>query len=189
LLESGIYELYPFEGVCVVCSKPKVTQDENNRLHNETGPAVMFKDNFEMYFWRGVNVPKNWIMDKNSITKETIDGEKNAEKRRCIQEIIGHKRYAELLNIEEIDSDTDDQGNLMSLWRTKEKDELLQDFIYYYKGICPSTAREYVLCVPKVGNVWEAKAWTFKNEKIQARHGDVGLLNVEETFEKPTSET
>lgn len=189
LLESGIYELYPFDTVCVVCGKPKVTQDGNNRLHNETAPAVIFKDGFEMYFWRGVNVPKEWIMTPDSITKETIEGEKNAEKRRCIQEIIGGKRYSELLSIEQIDSDTDDEGNLMSLWKTIEKEELIGDYIYYYKCICPSTDREYMLCVPKVSNVWEAKAWTFKNEKIQVRHGDVGLLNVKEAFEKPVAES
>lgn len=190
LLESGIYELYAFDEFCVVCSKPKVFQDEQNRLHCEDGPAVIFNDGFEMFFWKGIHIPENWIMDKNSITSEVIMSETNAEKRRCLQEIVGAKRFAELLGIEVIDSDTDDCSNQMSLWKTKEKDSIINDFIYYYQCICPSTMREYFLCVPPTcKNVWDAKAWTFNNEKIQIRHGDVGLLNLQEDFEKPVRES
>ena len=189
LLQSGIYELYTFENVCIVCSKPKVTQNANNRLHNETGPAVVFKDGYEMFFWNGINIPSNWIMDKKSITKEVIVNEKNAERRRCIQEILGNKKFAELLEIEVVDEDKDDCGNIMKLWKTKVADELLGKNIFYYEGICPSTKRDYFICVPEVTNVWGAKAWTFKNEKIQIRHGDVGLLNLTKEFDKPVCES
>lgn len=189
LLESGIYELYTFDEVCVVCRKPKVTQDDQNRLHNEKGAAVIFGDGFDMFFWHGVNIPSNWILEKSSITRETILEEKNAEKRRCLQEILGSKRFSELLDIEVIDTDKDDTGRIMKLWRSKNQDDLLTEHIYFLECICPSTERTYFICVPEAKNVWGAKAWSFKNEKIQVRHGDVGLVNLEKEFEKPESES
>ena len=168
---------------------PKVTQNSNNRLHNETKAAAIWSDGFEMHYWNGINVPKKWIENKSEISKGDILSEKNAERRRCMREILGSKRYAELLETEEIDSDTDDCGNIMSLHRTKDPDELINSHIYYYQCMCPSTMREYFLCVPECKNVWDAKAWTFNNEKIEVRHGDVGLLNTETEFSKPIKES
>jgi len=46
----------------------------------------------------------------------------------------------------------------------------------------PSTDREYYISVPESKNVWAAKAWTFNNKKIEIRHGDVGLLNINKNF-------
>jgi hypothetical protein len=55
----------------------------------------------------------------------------------------------------------------------------------------PSTGRKYILYPPnqKSRNVWQAKASTFKNQPIQIRHGDVGLLNLNKKFSKPIVET
>ena len=189
LLECGIFEIYAFETVCILCSIPKVYQNAENKLHREDGPAVIFKDGFSLYFWNGIAVPQKWIEQKNKITKKDISSEKNAEKRRCLREILGTRRFSELLGIEIVDSDKDDCGEVMNLWKTKTMDETIGDFIYFYDGICPSTKREYFICVPKCDNVWNAKAWTFKNQKIEVRHGDVGLLNLSKEFDKPICES
>ena len=56
---------------------------------------------------------------------------------------------------------------------------------------CPSTDRIYNIYPPSqnCNNVWEAKADTFNGEKLSYRHGDVGLVNLEEDVEKPLIET
>ena len=196
LLESGIYEFYPFENYCIVSAKPKVYQDDKQRLHCGDGASVIFKDGFEIYYWHGINVPEEWIKDKTTITRDMILTEQNVEQRRCMQEIVGNERYMELLDVIELDKDIDDKGFPMSLLRTKEKDNIINEYIYFYKCICPSTQRQYVQCIPSepvesktVKNVWDAKAWTFRNEKIQIRHGDVGFVNLDQDFEKPTMES
>ena len=84
-----------------------------------------------------------------------------------IQEILGSKGYAEILDVITFDSDTDGMGNVMNLLRTKEKDTVLNEYLYFYHCVGPSTQRNYYLCVPECGNVWAAKAYTFKNEKIE----------------------
>jgi hypothetical protein len=189
LLQSGIYELLTFENVCIVSLKPKVKQDERNRLHCEDGPAVLFKDEFSMYFWHGIYIPEKWIMNKEPITKEDIMKETNAEKRRCLMEILGNKRYAELLDIEVINESMDLCKNKMKLFKTKEVDSILNEYLYFYHGICPSTKREYFIPVEKCSTALEAKRKTFNNENIEIRHGDLGLLNLKKEFNQPIYES
>jgi len=153
-----------YENYCFVSDRPeKLSFNTQNKLHCEDAPAVKWIDGWEIYYWNGTEVPKQWIIDKNSITKETIIKEKNAEKRRCIREIIGTKQYANLIDIKEIDKDHVN-GQDVILYRTKEKDDIINEHIYYVNVTCHSTLREYFLCIPKVAakNAWSAVAWTFK---------------------------
>ncbi len=95
-----------YENYCFVSDRPeKILFNKQNKLHCEDGPAVKWIDGWEIYYWNDIEISKQWIVDKNSITKETIIKEKNAEKRRCIREIIGAKQYATLIDIKEIERD------------------------------------------------------------------------------------
>ncbi len=148
-------------------------------------------------------------MEPDAYTKEDIAGEKNAEQRRCILEILGASRFAELLDLEELDSFTEDRkqplfnmdelkgleigeinkmhknGLLEQLYdnpitgydtfeetyrlvRSREKDELAEDYLYFVHVVCPSTGRNYYMGVPgKTENgedmktAKQAVAWTF----------------------------
>ena len=144
---------------------------------------------------RGVDVPIEWVREPEKITKKTIMLEGNAERRRCIREILGTKKYFELLgHLELIDEDTDAYGNNMKLYQIVEM-ENDNRIIQFVEVKCPSTQKIYTLYPPKQQDgtlcrtVWEAKADTFSNEKIQYRHGDVGLLNLNKSFDKPIKET
>jgi hypothetical protein len=164
LLHSNIYDMIMAKYFCIVCSMPsKIDINDNGDMHNEDTCAIEWKDGYKLWYWNGVNVPEKYI--KKEITREDILKEKNAERRRCIQEIIGSKTYAELLDIEQIDADVDQYGNNMILYKTKEKDDLTSDYIYFVNVICPSTQRKYFLCVPEMDNVWDAVAFTFGKTK------------------------
>jgi hypothetical protein len=190
LISSNVYDMIQFDGLCIVMSMPnKVNIDDNKRLHSEIGYAVSWKDGYEVYAWHGLIIPKEWIENKKSITKEIIAQEGNAERRRCIQEILGGEAYLSLLDVSEVDKDFDAQGNEMILYQTKKVDEAANEHIYYLKVTCPSTGRNYFLCVPESKNVWDAKAWTFNNQKIYARHGDIGLLDLKKEFKVPVYES
>ena len=193
LIQCGIYDTIQLRGFCIVSELPsKINRNARNRLHCEDGPAIQFRDGYSQYYWNGISVPALWITDKPSITGEVIKKESNAERRRVLREILGPSRYFELLGgVVEIDRDTDDQGNEMVLYRSKTKDDIIDNHIQYLSVICPSTKREYILYPPnqESTNVWQAKASTFQNEQIQVRHGDVGLLNLNKTYQKPILES
>ena len=80
-------------------------------------------------------------------------------------EKIGSERFSELLGLQEIDSDTDHQGNISILYKTKEKDNLINRSLYFARVICPSTGRKYYLSVPRMRSVWDAVAYTFNKDK------------------------
>jgi hypothetical protein len=190
LLLSGVYDMIQLEGFCVVSSLPIVLhKNANDRLHCENGPAIAWKDGFELYYWNGINVPKEWIMNTSCITKDMVLKETNAEKRRTMKEIIGVEKFIKLLDVSVIDEDTDEHKLPMKLLKSKTKDVVFNDYWYFLNVTCPSTLREYFISVRPTDNVWKAKASTFQDKKIQVRHGDVGLLNLKEIFERPLIET
>lgn len=167
LLLSGIYDTIQLNGFCIVSTMPTfISRDNKGRLHNSETSAIKFKDGYELYYHHGVNVPAQWICFPETLTKEDIVKEGNAEKRRCLMEILGETKYAELLDLVMVD-ETIYNGRDVILFKTKEKDSLIDDYIYFVKVICPSTARKYYICVPKHSDALTALAWTFdmgKNE-------------------------
>lgn len=139
----------------------QITFNQDFTLHNEQSAAISF-ENEDLYVWKGVEVPKHLILKPNSVTKQEIIKEQNAERRRCYLEVLGGKRFASLLDLEIKQSEIDRQGNLQVLYRSIEKDTLAGDFLQFAQVICPSTKREYFLCVPPyINNCKEAVAWTF----------------------------
>ena len=164
ILTSGIYDMVQLNGYCIVSNMPsKITRDERNRLHNADGSAIEFRDGYAQYYWHGVAVPANWILSPETITKETLIKERNAEKRRCIMEILGESKYALLLDLETVEVDQYN-GQEVALMKTIKEDDLAGEFVYFIKVICNSTLRNYYLCVPleafKLGALG-ALAWTF----------------------------
>jgi hypothetical protein len=170
---------------------PKVKQDDQNRLHCTDGPAAVWPDGFSMWYYHGMPVPAHWVEKPDTITKEEVIKESNAEERRALRDLMGIDRYYDVLGgVNELDRDTDDQGHEMVLFESKEIDSVVNAKIQFLEVICPSTMRKYVLYPTKpCKNVWEAKASTFQGEKIQVRHGDVGLLNLEKAFNRPMFES
>ncbi len=108
----------------VVASEPTSTAhvDDQNRIHCETGPALVWnwnktRDRFAVYAWHGTQVPDQVIMTPaNQITVDKVDVTWNAELRRVLIERMGYDRYmtegkAELLH-------EDDAGKL---WRRRNQ--------------------------------------------------------------------
>lgn len=162
-VSKGGFQLIAFENFCVVILQPElIARNADYALHSEDGPAVSWSDGTKLYFWNGVEVPAKLIESPEQVTRQEILAEQNAEKRRCYQEILGSEQFGSLLGLEAIDRKTDQFKNEIILYRTKERDKLVGDHIYFAKVICPSTKRAYFLCVPpKIKSADEAVAWTF----------------------------
>ena len=152
------------EGLAVVCEPPQYIQrDGEGRLHCETGPALEWLDGFKLYFWHGVEVAEDLIMHPERVTREDILSEDNAEKRRCIMEKL-EGRFAELLGLETLNIGVLNGSEVMLL-RTKEKDDIVDDYLYFVRVLCPSTGRMYHLPIPEHSDALDGLAWTFGLDK------------------------
>lgn len=164
--KTNIFWCQTFQNTFLYCPLPNAFHfDENNLLHSETEAALQW-ENFEIYSWRGIEIPKRWILNPETISKQEIVAQKNAELRRIMQEVVGSERFAHLLGLQKLDEDYDLQGNLQTLYKTKEIDSIAKDYLYFARVSCPSTGRIYFLGVPPgLNNIWDAVAWTFGKTK------------------------
>lgn len=175
--ETDIFDCIQHQDFVIFIRRPlEVHLDEENRLHNADGPAVLWKDGNAFYSWRNIPVRKHVITDPDKVTKsefikETSEfiKETNVEVHRCYIEKLGPERLAKILGTIEIDKKYDKYKNIQILYRSKDKDNVINDYLWFVDVTCPSTKRRYFTSVPtEVGekeDVEEARAWTFGKDK------------------------
>jgi hypothetical protein len=157
---AGYY--WPLNKFAIICERPQLIKiDDQNRLHNETGPSISYGPEFELYSWHGTTVPKKWIMDKKSLTAKEAITHANIEQRRAACEILGWVNILKELKAKTIDKDPDPQiGELLEVNLPdigKEK---------FLKVLC-GTGREFALPVPpEMKTAIEAQAWTWGMDVI-----------------------
>jgi hypothetical protein len=83
--------------VVAISDRPlRVSRDNGNRLHNDEGMALEYRDGWGIYAWHGFRLPLayHWIIkEKHKITADLIEKETNAEIRRIMLEIHGFDKY------------------------------------------------------------------------------------------------
>lgn len=153
MLRYGWY--YPCREVCLVSARPvEIHLDEQNRLHYENGPAIRFNDGFQICSWHGVQVPDEWIMDKENVDPSLALTWDNIEQRRALAEIIGWAKVLERLECNELHSDW--TGTLLE---ANLPDAPRQRFV---KVLC-GTGRTFAIPVPEECRTsLEAVAWTYQ---------------------------
>jgi hypothetical protein len=109
--------ILPCENICFASERHYIcTVDENGLIHNETGPAVAYRDGFEIHAWHGTRVPSKWIMSPDEVYPEEVIRCENVEQRAAGCAIIGWAKIADKLNRRVIDGDPDsDIGALVEL--------------------------------------------------------------------------
>jgi hypothetical protein len=167
-MKAGAFYSIFLEGFAIVCERPEyISRDSEGRLHAENKPAVLWKDGYAQYFWHGVSVSQKLIETPEQITKEDLQNETNAERRRAMMEKLGEKFY-ELLDVQEASRDFVGVGPYVQeavLYRTKVKDTVANEHIQYVQVKCHSTGRKYMLCVPPdITDPLTAVAWTFSKK-------------------------
>jgi len=141
--------IYPYDKVCIVCSKPiALSVDSNHRLHAEGKPAVQFADGVSIYAYHGVILPE-WYgrLHPHQWQSKWVLKEQNAEVRRALIQGITYDRICQELAVTELDSwqeytllsiefddDFDGEGNAKP--------------VYLLKMTCPSTGFIHALRVP-----------------------------------------
>jgi len=101
---------YPYKGVCIICERPEIVKWEYRenmppRLHCSDGPALLFRDGWEVHYWKGLRLNKRVIEQPETITVEEIDKERNLEIKRAKLEINGFENYIKNSGAKEINRD------------------------------------------------------------------------------------
>ena len=154
-LHGGFRVLH--EEFCIVSDFPaEIHKDEQNRPHSEFGPSHRWRDGFELYYWHGVKVPKEWITEKRISASEAINWP-NVEQRRAACEIIGWKSILDELGARIVDQDDDPE--IGTLLETDIPDSGKERFL---KVRCGTGRENIVLPVPPTMNTaLQASAWTY----------------------------
>jgi hypothetical protein len=105
------------EKFCIVSDFPEIlTVDDQNRPHNETGPSHRWRDGWELYHWHGVNVPKEWIVNRATLDPAEVLNVRDADQRAAGMAIVRWAKAVHLLGRKIIDGDPDtDLGALIEL--------------------------------------------------------------------------
>ncbi|GAA3906459.1 hypothetical protein GCM10023084_68430 [Streptomyces lacrimifluminis] len=151
---------WPYERTAIVSERPlTLHRDEAGRLDRGDGPALGYADGFELYAWRGMPVPRDFLDELTALTPERIRGEENAELRRVMLEYYGYDRYLDESGAKPVHRD--ETGVLWRVELVGDEDVVMVEVV----NSTPEpdgTSRTYWLRVPPTTRTArEGVAWTF----------------------------
>ncbi len=151
---------WPYEKTAIVSERPlALHRDEAGRLDRGDGPALGYADGFELYAWRGMPVPRDFLDELTSLTPERIRDEENAELRRVMLEYYGYDRYLDESGAKPVHRD--ETGVLWRVELVGDEDVVMVEVV----NSTPEpdgTSRTYWLRVPPTTRTArEGVAWTF----------------------------
>ena len=147
----------PSEKVCYLSDRPtNVKFDNDNRLHCENSLAIEYRDGWGVAMWHGTRIPRDWVLDKKSLTASVALTWRNIEQRRAACELLGWINVLDELNAEVIDRDVDPQiGNLL-------RADIPHIGVVLFLRVECGTGRNFCLPVPpNMKTAVEAQAWTY----------------------------
>jgi uncharacterized protein DUF6745 len=66
---------WPFASGAILAERPsELHVDDNQWLHREDGPAVVYRDGWRVYAWHGLAVPEDWILHPEAIPPAKLRG-------------------------------------------------------------------------------------------------------------------
>ena len=138
---------WSYENICIVSDRPKsVHFDEQWQLHNESGPALLFRDSYSVYANHNVRHEGWFIEHPEQLSVEKIEAEDNAEIRRIMIEKFGYARYLSDTGAKEIHQDQIPIGGGVDgvMMRSLIRDKRGMQFLCGHDG---STERIYFMPV------------------------------------------
>jgi len=155
LCESAGY-IWPNEGFCLICERPRRLTVVNDRLDDAEGPAMEYPDGWQLWFIGGVRVTKQIVMEPEKLTLQQIMEEQSEEVRRIMinrwggrdaqgemrPNIEGWTRFINEAGAEQLDKRDNEIENTEELLVKTPGNMVL--FISH----CPSTGRHYSLEIP-----------------------------------------
>ena len=151
---------FTFPDIVIFCAPPvRIERDERNRLHSDTGAAVLFADGWGVWAHHGTRVPRQVIEAPETLAAAQVRDEPNAEVRRAMLERFGTERY-----LREIGARAIDRSDYGTLYRAELADDepLVVVEVENSTPEPDGTRKMYFLRVPPaIETAREAVAWTF----------------------------
>lgn len=137
----------------------KATTDDQNRLHNERGPAFIWNSEMPEYWWHGVRVTERDVLRPESITAGEIRLARNVEYRRVLVERYGYDRYVRDMGGKRLNH----QEGIGTLWSCQGVEEEIRVVEVVNSTPEPdgSWKRYWLRVPPDVTSARQAVAWTF----------------------------
>ena len=85
-------------------------RDDDGRLHNADGPALLYPDGWGIWAWHGVRVPQD-LIEGPGWTTDQIMREPNAEVRRAAIERMGWSAFVAAAGLRQVGETVPDPGN------------------------------------------------------------------------------
>ena len=168
-LEAGWW--WPHSTFVVVSDRPSEVRLEaagtTRRLHSETGPAIAWRDGWQLHFLHGVRVPAEIVEHPETLTPASIMAIGNTEVRRVAIEQYGWPQFVVGARLRLLDAQPDpaNPGHPLELY------EPPRDLLGYAARVllCTNaspdrdgTRRRFGLTVPVTcADALAAAAWTF----------------------------
>ena len=175
---------WPFENAVILTERPtQIYRDADHRLHNDTGPALLYSDGWGIWAINGLRTDRKIIEAPETLTAAEVRDERNAEIRRHMLDRYKGLRGAEAqrawikdlrlmpISVEDITEKL--QPSALTMWRLSHGDKPCECKLYKAKVpddedlailmvTCTSTLKEVSLRVPPtIKTAAEARAWTF----------------------------
>jgi hypothetical protein len=142
-VNSGVWDTVLFQGVAIGCRRPqKVCRDEQHRLSNDQGPAIRWRDGFELFCLDGVHLTK--IQHKDISSKTMSFREIMAIENADVRAVALKYNPEAILSAGAELIDKSERGNELYLIEKTELNKFLEEpEIYFLKMTCP-TGRIFV---------------------------------------------
>lgn len=103
---KNVNTILPFEEICFASRRPVEIHWQDEVLHSEVGPSVLYADGFAVYSIEGVKVDKQIVEDPHTQTLKQLVSEKNEEKKRIRISRYGWHKFLEEMNAKVVDVST-----------------------------------------------------------------------------------
>lgn len=145
--------------------------NEQEQMHREDGPALLWRNGFRKFYWNGVEVSRRFIEVPPTVSY--INKQRNTERRRVLMERFGYEKY-----LRAVKAQIQDESEYGKLWRVPGRSHLGWRGGYYRQirredtvlvevqnatAEPDGTYRTYFLRVPpRFRTAKQAVAWTFR---------------------------
>ncbi len=152
---------FPFKKIAILVEKPiHILMDEQERLHDESRPAILWSNLRGIYQWHGTRVPQEVIERSHNITSYQIDRETDPSVRRVMLERFGLERYLIESNPKMVHQD--EYGVLFTKELTNDE-PLTMVKVFNATPEKDGTYKSFYIRVPDtMRTAKQAVAWTFQ---------------------------
>jgi len=160
---------FTFDNTAIIIDRPEVIyRDLEGRVHGEHDLAIKYRDGWGVAMWHGQRIPREWILEPESLTAEVALTWKNADQQSAACEIVGWINVLDKLNARTLDKDEDPMTGELVEVDLPDSD----GGTYSWKFLvvrCP-TERDFAIPVPEnMKTALQANAWTWGMEEHEYR--------------------